>query len=621
MRTALWLTLMMLAALALPVANAAPVALSDVLDCGEGDFRVDGDLTCSLDLSEYQDLSRLRVELVGSDEVRPTGGPMLAVGSSMSCAVLDNGSLMCWGSDGHGQLGDGGQMANQVRPTNLVVLPEGRHVMEIHAVRTHVCALLDDGAVWCWGYGSNGELGDGTTNTYSSPTNAVILPAGRTAVSIGLGGYHACAILDDASMVCWGLDNHGQGGNGQDDNDPRATPVTVAFPQGREPVQVDGGEAHTCALMNDGGVMCWGRDHVGQLGDNGTNANQYEPGSNAMLPDGRRATSISLAGHTSCAVLDDGTLACWGENNYGQLGDNTTTRRNVPTLAHLPENLTVLDVGVNYHNTCVVYANGSMGCWGHDHRGRLANGPDEGNTWLPSVINQSSGFVDVEVGVDHSCAHHEEGIVQCWGRSNWGQSGTGQTYNRLEATPVDFTDAPFASVHGPAPTGWASDGALRALLMNPDNGVWDLNMDLPLGTDAGVYSLHIEAYTIGGQRESYLIEDAIPVLERDRDGDGVGDSEDAFPDDATEQIDSDGDGVGDVADAFPDDANRSAVEEADDGLSADLGSMDTLTIIGAGAALLVLVLVLGMMLGRRGGGDSSPAPKPKKNYAKAERKY
>jgi hypothetical protein len=157
--------------------------------------------------------------------------------------------------------------------------------------------------------------------------------------------------------------------------------------------------------------------------------------------------------------------------------------------------------------------------------------------------------------------------------------------------------------------------------MNPDNGVWDLNMDLPLGTDAGVYSLHIEAYTIGGQRESYLIEDAIPVLERDRDGDGVGDSEDAFPDDATEQIDSDGDGVGDVADAFPDDANRSAVEEADDGLSADLGSMDTLTIIGAGAALLVLVLVLGMMLGRRGGGDSSPAPKPKKNYAKAERKY
>jgi len=146
-------------------------------------------------------------------------------------------------------------------------------------------------------------------------------------------------------------------------------------------------------------------------------------------------------------------------------------------------------------------------------------------------------------------------------------------------------------------------------------------MDLPLGTDVGAYSLHVEAYTIGGQRESYVIEDALTVLERDRDGDGVGDSEDAFPDDATEQSDSDGDGVGDVADAFPDDANRSVVEEADDGLSADLGSMDTLTIIGAAVALLVLVLVLGIVLGRRGGGDS-PTPEPKKKkYAKAERKY
>ena len=621
MRNALWLTFVLLGALALPVANAAPVALSDVMDCAEGDVRVDEDLSCSLDLSEYQDLSRLRVELVDSTTARPSAGPLLAVGYSMSCAALDNGSVMCWGSDGHGQLGDGGQMTNQVRPTNLVVLPEARHVVELHAARTHACALLDDGSVMCWGYGSNGELGDGLTNTYSSPTNAVILPAGRTAVSIGLGGYHACAILDDASMVCWGLDNHGQVGNGPDNNDPRTTPATVTFPEGRDPVQVDGGESHTCALMNDGGVMCWGRDHVGQLGDNGTNVQQDQPGSNAMLPDGRRATSISMGGHVSCAVLDDGTLACWGENGYGQLGDNTTNRRSVPTLAHLPDNQTVVDVGVNYHSTCAVYANGSMGCWGHDHYGRLGNGPDEGATLLPSIINMSSGFVDVEVGQDHSCGLLEDGTVQCWGRSKWGQSGTGATGNRVVATSVDFTDAPFASVYGPAPTGWVSDGALRALLTNPDNGTWDLSMDLPIGTDVGVYSLHIDAYTIGGQRESYMIVDAITVLERDGDGDGVGDSLDAFPDDATEQIDSDGDGVGDVADAFPDDANRSVVEEEDDGLSADLGSMDTLTILGAGVALLVLVLVLGIMLGRRGGGgDTTPAPKRKK-HAKVERKY
>ena len=185
---------------------------------------------------------------------------------------------------------------------------------------------------------------------------------------------------------------------------------------------------------------------------------------------------------------------------------------------------------------------------------------------------------------------------------------------------MDFTDAPFASAFGPAPASWANDGALRALLADSDNGMWDLNMGLPIGTEEGAYSLHIEAYTIGGQRESYVIEDALTVLERDRDGDGVGDSVDAFPDDATEQSDSDGDGVGDVADAFPDDATRSEVETSDDGAAADLGSMDTLTVIGAGVALLVLVLVLGIVLGRRGGGGDDSPPKPKK-HAKVERKY
>ena len=143
MRIGLWLTFVMLGALALPLAQAAPVALEDALDCGSDAVRADGDLTCTLDLSDYQDLSRLRVELVDSSEARPTGGPMLAVGLNMSCAVLDNGSLMCWGSDGQGQLGDGGQMANQVRPNTFVDLPDGRNVVEIHAVRTHACALLD----------------------------------------------------------------------------------------------------------------------------------------------------------------------------------------------------------------------------------------------------------------------------------------------------------------------------------------------------------------------------------------------------------------------------------------------------------------------------------------------
>ena len=145
-------------------------------------------------------------------------------------------------------------------------------------------------------------------------------------------------------------------------------------------------------------------------------------------------------------------------------------------------------------------------------------------------------------------------------------------------------------------------------------------MVLPLGTDVGMYSLHIEAYTIGEQRESYVIEDALTVLERDGDGDGVADSEDAFPDDATEQSDRDGDGVGDATDAFPDDANRSAAESTEDGDLSDLASMEILTVIGGGAALLVLVLVLGMLLGRRGGGGESSPPKPTK-HAKVERKY
>ena len=228
-----------------------------------------------------------------------------------------------------------------------VPLGTGRTVVAITAGGAHTCALLDDASVKCWGYNGNGSLGLGDTASRGDAAGEMgdNLPAvalgstARTAVAITAGGYHTCALLDNGSVKCWGRNDFGQLGLGDTvargdaagemgDNLP-----AVALGTGRTAVALTAGFGHTCALLDDGSVKCWGRNDFGQLGlgdtaNRGDGAGEMGDSLPAVaLGTGRTAVAITAGGYHTCALLDNATVKCWGSNDEGQLGLGDTANR------------------------------------------------------------------------------------------------------------------------------------------------------------------------------------------------------------------------------------------------------------------------------------------------------
>ncbi|MEZ5383821.1 MAG: S-layer homology domain-containing protein [Microthrixaceae bacterium] len=246
-----------------------------------------------------------------------SGATAISGGEGHSCAIRQDRTVACWGSNELGQLGDG-TTTDRFTPTQVDGLT---NATAITASRDHSCALEQDGTAVCWGHNGNGQLGDGTTTDRFTPTQVDGL---TNATAITAGGGYSCAVKQNGIAVCWGHNGYGRLGDGT---------ATDRW----SPTQVDGltnataitaGQMHGCALKVDGTAACWGNNYFGQLGD-GTTTTQWSP----TPVDGlTNATSIITAGrHHSCAFKGNGTIACWGQNNNGQVGDGTTTDRATPT--------------------------------------------------------------------------------------------------------------------------------------------------------------------------------------------------------------------------------------------------------------------------------------------------
>src|SRR5947209_8475172 len=189
----------------------------------------------------------------------------------------------------------------------------------------HICALLQDGTVRCWGANDFGQLGNGTsapvpgTPTTFNPT-PVTVSGITTAVAISAGGWHTCALLRDGTIQCWGQNTYGQLGDGSPITRPApgrsSTPVTVTGIT--TAIAIEAGIFHTCALLADGTLQCWGRNDEGRLG-NGTTADSSTP----TIVSGITPAAVAPGAEHACAILRDGTVRCWGDNNWGQLGNNS----------------------------------------------------------------------------------------------------------------------------------------------------------------------------------------------------------------------------------------------------------------------------------------------------------
>ena len=359
------------------------------------------------------------------DRIRQT---QLALGKGHTCAIDAGGGLRCWGSNSNGQLGDGTTTDRHV-PTPVVGLSSG--VLAVATGAFHTCALLQSGALKCWGANDKGQLGDGTQTERHTPVQVSGLSSGVVAVTAG--GEHTCAVLSSGAAQCWGSNDSQQIGDATGNDRSVPTPV-MRLTSGV--TMVTAGAAHTCALVDTGTVKCWGDNTVGQLGD-GTTWNASRPVSVTGLT-GTTAFLAAGAWHT-CAVSTTGTVSCWGSNMAGQLGSDLWVeayKTRPSLLLDLASDASMVAGGGGH--TCVVEDTGDVECWGANDFGQLGNYlTSEQFTDVPDVVLGLPGStVLVALGANHSCAKLETGAIWCWGKNDSGQLGDGTTMNTVSPVPV-----------------------------------------------------------------------------------------------------------------------------------------------------------------------------------------
>ena len=374
-------------------------------------------------------------------------------GTYHSCAVLSVGAVRCWGVGDDGQLGYAGRstIGDDEAPSAAgpVDMGSGRTATAISVGTNHTCALLDDGTVRCWGRGADGRLGYGNGTSIGDDeapgsVGPVSLGLGRRATAISAGGAHSCALLDDGTVRCWGRGTGGRLGYGNgtsigDDETPAAAgPVDLGA--GRTAVAVSAGGAHTCALLDDGTVRCWGFGGDGRLGygDRKTIGDNETPGSVGPidLGTGRKAKAIAAGDYHTCALLDDGTVRCWGFGIYGELGSGSTANigddespASVPTV-DLGAGRTAKAITAGGPHTCALLDDGTVRCWGFGIYGQLgyADVRDIGDNEPPGSVGPvdlgaGRRAVAVSAGGEHTCARLDDGSVRCWGYGGNGRLG------------------------------------------------------------------------------------------------------------------------------------------------------------------------------------------------------
>jgi alpha-tubulin suppressor-like RCC1 family protein len=246
----------------------------------------------------------------------------------------------------------------------------------------------------CWGKNDVGQLGLGNT-TDSLSASAVNMGSGITVKSIAAGGNHTCAILDNSSAVmCWGKNDQGQLGLGNTTDSPN--PSAVNMGSGITAKAIVAGESHTCAILNNSAIKCWGRAYEGQMGlskydnDIGDQAGEMGVTANDLtnIGTGRTATAIAAGKNHNCAILDNSSIKCWGANASGQLGLGDTNNRGADEDGgdQMGDNLPVVDLGTGRtargiiagdNQTCAILDNASIKCWGSNISGELGIGETE----------------------------------------------------------------------------------------------------------------------------------------------------------------------------------------------------------------------------------------------------
>ena len=353
----------------------------------------------------------------------------LSLSNVSSCALTSTGAMKCWGSNAYGQIGT---LASNQQKTPIDVPGFTNNISAIAVGDSRMCALTTAGEVKC--------IGNGVADSNNPGISA-------GAISISSGYANSCALMSYGGVKCWGDNWTGQLGSGTWVNTSPAVNVK-GLTSGV--TAITSGIMHSCALLSSGSVKCWGANNYGQLGD-GTTSNRNEPAQVSGLTSG--VVSISGGYEHTCAVLTNGEAKCWGRNGYGELGDGTTTHKNVPTSVKVDGQPIsgIASISGGLRHTCAITTGGAAKCWGYNALASLGNGTLTDSLTPVNVVGLDSGVLSIDAGKGFAtCATVTGSSVKCWGHSWAGNVGDGFTTDR--SSPVNvvglMSSSPSASTLG-----------------------------------------------------------------------------------------------------------------------------------------------------------------------------
>jgi alpha-tubulin suppressor-like RCC1 family protein len=381
------------------------------------------------------------------------GGPRrvvrLAVGAANTCAILSDGGLRCWGS----QLAHGYALNEPIgdneHPFEVGDLPTGGPVAEVVLGKEHACAMYEAGNVRCWGSNAAGQLGYGDDIDRRGPGNTPDLLSdvdlGGKALHLSAGEDHTCAVLEGGAVRCWGYNGYyqlGTDGGSIGDNETPGSRSPVAL--GAEAVAVSAGRTHACAIIEGDRVMCWGTifgfDATGPIGYGGADPDEAigddeTPEQEGTIEIGSPVLQVDLGGNEMCALVAGGNIRCWGSGDGGlgygdeeDVGDNETPR----IQGNVPTGVEAAEIAATQNAECVRTAAGAVRCWGSG--AAIGSGDSEtigdteeaganGDVAIGGVVKKLS-----ETGQSfHMCALMNDDGVRCWGENLDGQLGLANT--------------------------------------------------------------------------------------------------------------------------------------------------------------------------------------------------
>ncbi len=345
----------------------------------------------------------------------------------------------------------------------------------------HTCALTSSGQAYCWGENEDGQLGDGSRTDRLTPVPVV---GGIEFAALAATYVHTCGLDRVGRAFCWGPAGWGRLGNqGGDQLEPGPVQPEIPF------ISIGAGWDHTCAVAYDGQAYCWGRNEEGELG-HAAGPEEWVPA--PVDQGGLRFRSVASNRYHNCAVTDEGSVYCWGDNASGQLGDGTSVNRDAPVHVQIPGAVVGTTVGFEHSCawtddgrgycwgrgwngelgyggydasltpiqidapgkwarlsagnsfTCGILDTGGAFCWGSHWRGTLGYvSPGGWETARPEPVQGLPGVFEISTGGIHACALSQGGNAFCWGGKDTGQLGTGDTFLRLSPVPVQAPPSPF----------------------------------------------------------------------------------------------------------------------------------------------------------------------------------